>query len=462
MSSASFATSGDGSLTISGSESPTVLLIDSTSETISAKRVTVHKNPLLRLWQRAKSLHEIQAANPACAVYWCSLDKMTGYLCVSDLSLHTDAERELASYVAKSKRLKFVCSQLMSIGYDLPLRHKSTLLVVQGIDSVRHVYLIDHKPVFIRLLPINGSTVDYMEPLEATIQHLINRGMSDGEPSILCHGLSESVLLVIKDKCTMGTVGLLSSDTSALSSLAAKSYLSKRLRRFMTAQLPAYWLDGLERYRFRCLSILSTSALCVLALILIVGLLSVNHKDWKNMLHTRNSIASTIDNTEVLRNKAAAFSTAPTITAQRLKRLDLLRSLQPAGPDVLLATVSDAFEKHPDVSLNHISWFTVVADEEFQSQTQVAHRDQLSMSVSHSDYLSILITGNIDANSLSQQQAIFSEFKATLMSLRGVGDLVEEQTPVTQWRMPDSALAQQAGSDVDSFTLRFSLSDASS
>ena len=457
-----FTSVNDGALVFTGSESPAVLLIDSAFETISVKRVTVHRNRIVRLWQRLKSLQELEEANAGCAVYWCSLNKTTGYLCVSNLCLHESAENDLDIYVAQSKRLKLVCSQLMSIGNSLPSQYRQALMVLGNASGVRHVYFINRKPVFTRLLQPGDGAGDYVEPLLATHQHLINRGILEGEPMILCHGVSAAVLLTINESWAASTVSALSHDSSSLASLANKSYSSKRLWRFIAGQLPAYCLDGLKRYRFRSASILCTSIVCALMSILVVALLSLNYETWSKLLRTRTAISSTIHNTQLLHTEATAFSTAPKITAQRLQRLDLLRSLQPAGPDVLLAIVSDAFESHPDVTLNHISWFTVIADEKLQSQTQISHRDRLSMNVVNSDYLSILIIGNIKANSLSEKQALFSDFKATLMSLPGIDDLVEEQTPVTQWRMPDTAVTQHSEQSVDSFTLRFSLSHVSS
>ena len=462
MSRIAFTVVGEGALVFAGNASPKVLLIDSLFETISVKRVTAHKNPMIRLWQRFKLQRELQLANPACAVYWCSLNKVTAYLCVSNLSLSDSDEIEINNYITQSKRLKLVCSQLLSIGNGLSPQYRQVLMVLNSPAGVRHVFLIDHKPVFSRLLPPSDGTVDYVEPIQATQQHLINRGMLEGEPIILCHGVTAVALLAIKENWAASTVSCLSNDASSLPSLAMQSYIAKRLYRFMTGQLPAYWFNGLKHYRHMNVSVLATSIVCALVLIVAAGMFSFNMKDWSVLLRTRASIISTNNNTQLLKAEAETYSSAPRVTAQRLQRLDLLRSMQPAGPDVLLATVSGVFEAHPDVTLNHISWFTIVADQEFQSQTQVAHRETLSINVATSDYLSVLLTGNIKARSLSKQQAIFTDFKATLMSMHGIGDLVEEQTPVTQWRMPDSAAVQQSELSVDSFTLRFSLSDVSS
>ncbi len=464
MSRIAFATISQDTIEFGGSTSPTVLLIDSVFETISIRRVTVHKNSVIRLWQRMKSLRELQQANPAAAVYWCSLDKTTAFICVSNLSLASNvvAENELDSYIARSKCLKLMCSQLMSIGRGLSSQCRQALLLLNSADGVRHVYFVDHKPVFIRLLPPNDSPTGFVEPLQATQQHLDNRSMLCGDAAIICNGVSDAELLSIKQNCAASSIDRLDVDTVSLSSLATKFYLVKRMRWFLIAQLPAYWSDGLYRYRYRNASLLTTSVLCLLASILIIGLAGFNIKSWVTLLHTRVSIVETTKNTQALKAEAAAFSSAPKATAERLQRLDLLRSLQPAGADVLLSTVSTAFEAHPLVSLNHISWFTVSADEGLQSQTQVAHRDHLSMTAVNSDSLSILITGSIEATSLSEQQAVFDEFKTTLMSLQGIGNIIEERTPVTQWRMPDSTALQQRELNTESFTLRFSLNNVSS
>ncbi|MEE9336190.1 MAG: hypothetical protein V3U65_19045 [Granulosicoccaceae bacterium] len=449
-------------LKITGSDSPKVLLIDSVFESISVKRVTVHRNRILRIWHRYKSLRELQRANPTCAIYWCALDRDNGYLCVSNLSLSEHVKIDVDSYIAQSKRLKMVCSQLMSIGNGLPRKYRQVLMVINSPLGVRHVYFVDHKPVFTRALPPVSGVTDYIEPLQSTLQHLLNRGMLEDYPSILCHGVCAAAQSSIRENWAASTIDTLDNNAYSISSIAAKAYAAKRIQRFATAQLPAYWLDGIDRYRYRGASLLSSSIVFVLAMVLAAGLLGIKLKNWSALLRTHASITSTVNSTQLLSAQAAAFSSAPKITAQRLHRLDLLRSLQPAGPDVLLSTVSSVFEAHPHVTLNHISWYTVIADDDFKSQTQVAHRTHLSIDVVSSDYLSIIITGNIKAGSLSEQQALFSKFKATLVSLQGIGDLIEEQTPVTQWRMPGSETSQASELTDDSFTLRFSLSDASS
>ena len=469
MSQVAFTTLDHGELVFAGSESPKVLLVDSVFETISVKRLTLHRNIFRSVWLRLKKQRELQFANPDCAVYWCAVDRSTGYLCVSNLLLPDSANNDVTRFIEQSNHLQFMCSQLMSIGNSLPSRYHQVLLVLNSPVGIRHVYFIDHKPVFTRLLPPNSSAADYVEPLQATLQHLLNRSMLAAEPTILCHGLCESAQAAIAQKWSASSVASLMSaldnqtnKTLPMSSLAVEAYMAKRLQRWFVGQLPAYWSGKLERYRFRDASRRGTMMACVLVMVVASGLLAFKLNDWSSLLRTRAAIKVTAGNTQVLSDEASAFSTAPQLTAQRLQRLDLLRSLQPAGPDVLLSAVSTVFEAHPHVSLNHISWFTVVSNDEFQLQTQVAHRDRLSIDAVNPDFLSVLITGNIQAASLSQQQALFSAFKVELLSLQGVGDLIEEQTPITQWRMPSSTSIHESGVATDSFTLRFLLNDVSS
>jgi len=97
-----------------------------------------------------------------------------------------------------------------------------------------------------------------------------------------------------------------------------------------------------------------------------------------------------------------------------------------------------------------------------EQTTQVSHRQHLLMTVEQADELFVSIAGSIQATSLSEQQALFSDFKTSLLSVAGVSELVEEQTPVTQWRMPNDANALSIDIALDSFSLRFKLSDVAS
>jgi len=224
MSQVALATVGRGTLDITDSPSAQLLLIDSAFETISTKRMTVHKNIAIRLWRRIKALHELQQANPGCAVYWCSLDKFTDYLCVSNLSLHERVETDLNSYLAQSTQIKRISGLLAIIGSGLAEPYKDGLIVLEDSLGIRHVYIVDRKPVFIRLLPLISHADAYIEPLQATLQHLSNRGLLNGEPTILCHGLSATAQSSIKQNWASGNVSPLCNAGSYLLSLDMRAH----------------------------------------------------------------------------------------------------------------------------------------------------------------------------------------------------------------------------------------------
>jgi len=175
MSSIAYTTLDHGDLVFAGSDYPTTLLVDSVFETISVKRVTLSRNPFRNRWRLFQAQQALQQSNPECAVYCCKLDKATAFLCISDLAFSSVAADGVQDYLASKPTLNVMCAQLMSIGAALPESHQQCLMVLNSAVGIRHVYFIGGKPAFVRLLAPSGE--DDIEPLEATQQHLQNRGM---------------------------------------------------------------------------------------------------------------------------------------------------------------------------------------------------------------------------------------------------------------------------------------------
>ena len=355
-------------LTVSGSDKDHVLLIDSLDEAISTKQVSVQSGLFVVLgwWQRVKYIRKVRRENSHCAVYWCRLNSSTGFICVSDLCLAENTATDVEVFVESAKSVKAVHSQLMCIGAALPVAYSSVLLLLKGSIGVRHVYMLAGKPVFTRLLSPSSSIDQLIDSLQATQQHLINRGMLDGLPPILCHGLSKEVVNKLEKAWASARVDSLitvldptdktiTKTAASVSLLAVSTYQSQSWLKTWLSFLPEYAIGQVSRHRYRRLSIVCTTVSILLLLVLLTGTLILKRDSISAVLYLPSAIEDVKTDIRVGLTKSLEYSAQPQLMAQGLSRLDQLRSVQPVGPDVLLSSLSDVFEAHPHVQLNHLS-----------------------------------------------------------------------------------------------------------
>lgn len=462
-------------LTVSGSADARVLLVDSLDEAISLKQVSLLSGvfSFYGWWQRLKYMETIRRESQPNSVYWCRLNRSTGFVCVSDLCLTEDATYDVEKFLENTKSVKAVYSQLMCIGAALPKSSARTLLLLKNSIGVRHVYILAGKPVFVRLLPPSSSAEQLLDSLQSTWQHLLNRGLLEHPPSVLCQGISDETIRALDKAWSSSRVDSLLAVLTphartvtevkrSIAQLAIEAYQARSWLKSWATFLPFYSVGGVARHRFRRLSICSTAVTGSLLIVLLAFSFLLKKDVWSSLLYLPGAIERVKNDVRSDHQKSLLYSDSPTATAQRLAQLDLLRSIQPLGSDILLSRLSDVFDAYPTVQLNHLSWFTTQSSTQSEASTEISSRDSLSMDATQPDHLAVMISGAITGDSLSGQQARFAKFKAALLSLEGVRDLVVEQTPVTQWRMLADSDSQTAPIVPDNFTLRFVLSDQSS
>lgn len=462
-------------LTVSGSANAKVLLLDSLDEAISIKQVSVLSGIFYFTgwWQRLKYMEKIRRDSKPNAVYWCRLNRSTGFICVSDLCLKESTTDEVEEFVENTKSIKAVHSQLMCIGAVLPKDSANALLLLKNSIGVRHVYLLAGKPVFVRLLPPCSSAEQLLDSLQSTRQHLVNRGILERPPLVLCHGIADETIGTLDngwpssrvDSLVKALAPFINAKTEvkeSIASIAIEAYHARSWLKNWALSFPFYSFARVVRHRFRKLSICTTVATSSLLIVLLTFTFLLKKDVWSSLLYLPAAIERVKNDTRTARRESLKYSDDPSATAQRLARLDLLRSVQPVGTDDLLSRLSEVFDAYPTVQLNHLSWFTTQSSTQSKTSAEISSRNSLSMDATQPDHLAVLISGAVVGDSLSTQQARFTKFKAALLSVEGVENLIVEQTPVTQWRMLSDGDSQTSSIVPDNFTMRFFLSDQSS